>query len=744
MGSKEVQELVAEAGRQVFGILGRLRLTDTVKNLFYSFERNFPKLRDPMDRMLLKYRGAASRSYRSDTSMYADSEWYDNPRAEKDPLVSVIVPNYNHSEYLRQRLDSIYSQTYKNYEVILLDDCSKDNSRKILDEYLGRYPDRTRSCYNEENSGSVFRQWEKGISLARGRYIWIAESDDWCEPNFLEETVPLLRYQSVIIAFSRSVFMRDGEQTWSTEEYLKDTQFDWNNPFLMTANDAMSRGFAVMNIIPNVSSAVFRNVGRIPAEIKGMWGTMKLCGDWAFYLELIKGGAIAYTNGTTNYYRIHSASTSLNVQHSERYYLERAEISKYVARNYKVDTKVFDENLRILKEHYSQNNYGDDPDVVDDWYRIDDIVKESEGRRPSVMMCCYSFQMGGGELFAIHLANALKEKGYQITFADFNLEGYSPEVRDLLRPDIPVVTISDYESIGRIEEKYGIDVIHTHHGSVDRIVAKFGEGSCRHVVTLHGMYESSMPDECSVLVRTVYPRCARFSYIADKNLIPFKNEGLYDPSRFVKIGNGLEPGCPEPVPRSSLNIPEDAFVLCLVSRALPEKGWMEAKRCVIAANGRSKRPIHLVLVGSGEAYNLVQKEGSPYIHAVGQKNNPRSYYAMADAGILPSYYSGESYPLSIMECMFCGKPVIASDIGEIPSILDDGSGNKAGILFSLVDGRIPEDELTNIICRLADDRIFYESLLPAVKAASEKLDIATIAQRYGQIYSETLSEKHRA
>ncbi len=737
MGSKEGQELIADLGRMTYGALDRLRLVGPLKNVFYAFQRNFPKLRDPMDKILLRYRGAMSRSYSADTSMYADAEWYDNPRPKgKEPFVSIIVPNYNHEKYLRQRLDSIYGQTYRNYEVILLDDCSSDDSRTILNEYRDRYPDRTRCEFNETNSGGVFRQWRKGISLAKGDYIWIAESDDWCDPNFLEELVPMLDYQSVMIAFSPSVFMRDGQQTWSTEEYLKDTKFDWNNPFLMTANDAMSRGFAVMNIIPNVSSAVFRNIGSVPEEVEDMWGRMKLCGDWAFYLDLIKGGAIAYTNRTVNYYRIHSGSTSLNVQHTERFYLERAEISKYVARNYRVDPEVFDENLRVLKEHYVQNNYGDDPSVVESWYVLDDIVKEMESRRPSVMMCCYSFQMGGGELFAIHLANALKDKGCPVTFADFNLDTYSNGVRELLRPDIPVITISDYESIGRIEEKYGIDVVHTHHGSVDKIVAKFGKESCRHIVTLHGMYESSSQDERSVLVRTVYPRCARFAYIADKNLVPFKDEGLYDPSRFVKIGNGLEPGCPEAVPRDSLGIPEDAFVLCLVSRALPEKGWMEAKRCVISANERGGRPIHLVLVGSGEAYDLVQKEPDQHIHAVGQRNNPRAYYAMADAGILPSYYSGESYPLSIIECLMCGKPVIASDIGEIPSILDDGDGNKAGILFSLEDGRVPEGVLTDIIRRLADDYASYSKLLPLVKKAAERQDIGKVADRYVELYSD--------
>ena len=78
----------------------------------------------------------------------------------KNDLVSIIVPNYNHALYLRERLDSIYSQTYKKFEVILLDDASSDNSVEILTEYAQKYPQKTRLIVNEKNSGKVFCSME--------------------------------------------------------------------------------------------------------------------------------------------------------------------------------------------------------------------------------------------------------------------------------------------------------------------------------------------------------------------------------------------------------------------------------------------------------------------------------------------------------------------------------------------------------------------------------------------------------
>ena len=284
-----------------------------------------------------------------------DYDWLMEMEEEKEinnPLVSVIVPNYNHAPYLKERLDSIYNQTYENIEVILLDDCSTDNSREILLEYAEKYSDKTIVAFNEKNVGKVNLQWNKGLALAKGEYIWIAESDDWCELDFLEKLVPKMNYQSVMIAFARSVFMTDGVKTWSTEEYLHDTDIDWTKSFDMTSSEAIQKGFAKKNIIPNVSSAIFRNVKQLPEEVMDIWKNIKLCGDWIFYLYMLKGGTFSYVVETTNYYRIHRGSTSLKVQKTDEYYREQETVSRYISKNYNVDVHVFEDVLQDLKKHY--------------------------------------------------------------------------------------------------------------------------------------------------------------------------------------------------------------------------------------------------------------------------------------------------------------------------------------------------------------------------------------------------------
>src|SRR4051794_37670590 len=104
--------------------------------------------------------------------------------------VSVVVPSYNHARFLAQRLDSIAGQTYRDFEIILLDDASQDGSAEICERFAVQH-----SCKfirNQVNSGGAFAQWNKGIRAATGEYVWIAESDDFADHRLLETLIDRL------------------------------------------------------------------------------------------------------------------------------------------------------------------------------------------------------------------------------------------------------------------------------------------------------------------------------------------------------------------------------------------------------------------------------------------------------------------------------------------------------------------------------------------------------------------------
>ena len=108
----------------------------------------------------------------------------------KVPKVSVIIPNYNHAAFLRRRMDSVLQQTYRDFEIIYLDNASTDDSGEVFSAFAT--DERIRAVLNTTNTGIPGKQWNKGVLEARGEYVWIAESDDYADEHFLELLVPQL------------------------------------------------------------------------------------------------------------------------------------------------------------------------------------------------------------------------------------------------------------------------------------------------------------------------------------------------------------------------------------------------------------------------------------------------------------------------------------------------------------------------------------------------------------------------
>ncbi len=178
------------------------------------------------------------------------------------PTVSVIVPNYNHARFLPKRIESIFGQSFQNFELILLDDCSTDDSRSILCRYAS--DPRVRVEFNEVNSGSSFKQWNKGVSLARGEYVWIAESDDYADRQLLETLVTTLGADpTVMLAYCRSWRVTEDDQ----KNGFGDWYLDYLDPQRWTANfvtdgvEECQNYFVYSNPVPNASAVVFRRAG---------------------------------------------------------------------------------------------------------------------------------------------------------------------------------------------------------------------------------------------------------------------------------------------------------------------------------------------------------------------------------------------------------------------------------------------------------------------------------------------------
>ncbi len=121
--------------------------------------------------------------------------------SEREPKISVIVPVYKVEPYLRKCLDSIVNQTYRNLQIILVDDGSPDNCGAICDEYAAK--DRRIKVVHQENGG-VSAARNAGLKLAEGDYIGWVDSDDWIEPGMYENLLKnILKYKADIAVCSR-------------------------------------------------------------------------------------------------------------------------------------------------------------------------------------------------------------------------------------------------------------------------------------------------------------------------------------------------------------------------------------------------------------------------------------------------------------------------------------------------------------------------------------------------------------
>lgn len=220
-------------------------------------------------------------------------------------LVSVIIPNYCHARYLDQRIQSVLVQTYQNFEIIILDDCSPDDgaSRAVIEKYRSN-PHVSHIVYNEVNSGSPFIQWEKGISLAHGELIWIAESDDACEPTLLEELVARLdENPNASVAFCRTIAFDEGIFYGEIgPKNIKDGLI--KGPEFI--HDYMRSGCGIVN----ASSAVFRKSSI--AGISNEYKTYRGSGDRLFWIEMAEQGDVVFIDKQLNFFRTHTNNSTKN------------------------------------------------------------------------------------------------------------------------------------------------------------------------------------------------------------------------------------------------------------------------------------------------------------------------------------------------------------------------------------------------------------------------------------------------
>jgi glycosyltransferase involved in cell wall biosynthesis len=257
--------------------------------------------------------------------------------------VSVLITSYNNAEFLDQRIRSVLGQTYSDFEIIILDDASTDNSRDIIENYRD-HPKVFYINYDKKNSGSPFGQWKNGIRLARGEWIWIAESDDWCESNFLEELMSMATLDDkIVLCYCQSVIVGDKHKILgeTKAEYLEE---------VLDGSLFIKKKMLMINDIMNVSMAIFKKdaFNEIPEEYE----SMKYCGDWLFWIYISLKGKVYISGKYLNYFRRHAGNVTSEAIRQGLDFIEGRKIFSIICENVELSETEVTENLQQKVNYY--------------------------------------------------------------------------------------------------------------------------------------------------------------------------------------------------------------------------------------------------------------------------------------------------------------------------------------------------------------------------------------------------------
>jgi glycosyltransferase involved in cell wall biosynthesis len=662
------------------------------------------------------------------------------------PKVSAIVPNYNHGRFLAQRLDSILAQTYPNISITVLDDCSSDHSRDVIDEYVERYPDRITKMYNTTNSGGVFNQWRKGVESADGALVWICESDDFCEPDFVEKLVPHFADDSVQMAFGRILETDiEGSPNLWLDTYREHAEPGiWATSLVRPAADWFAHGFGVNNLIANVGGCLFRR-SPIPVSVWQQAATYRVVGDWYLYLQIAGGGQIAWEPEAVSYFRRHGSNTSSSSFNGTGFYAELERVMIEMRKVWPIPDSTVIRFHNNIVEQYRHFKVEDTHGSLDRHCNLEKMLAVKPRPR-HVLLSMYGFIPGGGENFPIQLANSLVDAGWIVSMLIFVSSEVNEHMRAALNPAVSVYDSAWVTEYGcdRFIREAGISLIHSHTVGAEMHFFHLWnlDPEIPYVVTLHGSYEAS--DISPEMMRQISTSVDHFVYTADKNLLPLEGQG-FAPDRFTKMANAM-PIDPLPFPktRAEMGISEEAIVFTLVARGIQRKGWrtaIEAFRQIRKTH--PNRPMHLCLVGEGDEPDRHRKKygSDPDISFLGYQSRIHGLYRISDVAIVPTRFAGESYPLCIIQALQVGTPVVSTDVGEIRKMLQNEAGVRGGIITAAMrDTDTFIATFTKAMESILDDRL-RETLAKGALELGKKYDMAPLVEIYGGLYQRVIDTR---
>lgn len=377
-----------------------------------------------------------------------------------------------------------------------------------------------------------------------------------------------------------------------------------------------------------------------------------------------------------------------------------------------------------------------------------------------ILLAVETLHPGGAEMFALRLVAALSQRHEVVLLRLYpeaintELVAQHPGKFTHAAPEIPLdivwrkidrlirILSIDFSirewwvkrSVKQLIAKFKPDVIHSNQVKVDYVMAQV----VRHeafVITLHGDYKTfdTLKDISRRILnfdkklRAIVSAKPAFVCIADSQREFFASKGVKDAS-VTKIYNGY----PNRVPPSSRKA--GIFTFGMIARGIREKGWEIAIEAFLRVQ-RDFPNTRLLLAGDSKYMQELQTAyaDKASIQFSGHTSDPVSWISQLDIGLLPSYYSSESLPTSVIEYLLCGIPVIASKAGEIEAMIASAEGSAGQTIQLLHDGSDAE-RLAFEMKKYLADRGLYQEHSRLAKQAFQKFDMEHCVEAYEKLY----------
>lgn len=631
------------------------------------------------------------------------------------PLVTIVTPYFNQGQTINETIQSVLSQTYTNFEYIIVNDGSSARDSKILSSIETN--SKVKILHHKINigKGSPAAARNSGIEIANGKYIICLDSDDKLDPSYIEKCVIVLENNPSI-----SLVTTDIQSFGFKDDLMRYCEYD---PRKLLSN----------NLVSTAAMFTKESWSKVGGYKTGIGYE-----DWEFWINLAENGYYGQL--------IPEALFQYRVTISSRYTKDKIKHYDNI-RNIKYLHPNFD---KIVKAGWRNHNKNQILVVPKTSYINLDKTSEykefSNNKNSNILVLTNWMTFGGAETLTINFCREIKNK-YNLHFItglpsnnewEYKFKEISPFIYHM--PNLITNKSLYLEFVSNYIKTRNIDVLHIIH--TDIAFDMLPEIKKRHpklkiIVTMFNDRVESYFNP-SINLRKYID-----IYTTD-NLLTAKHYSHELPASkpVITIPNGVD--CydifnPDLFDRGAerlkLGISEDDIAIFFIGRLSEEKNpdvYLSAAQRVLESGNNPK--VKFFVVGDGGMRLDVEKQiaaiGSGSIFYLGYQSDIPRLLSAADIFVLPS--SIEGFPLSILEAMAMNVAVVASDVGAVSDVIVNRRDG-----FVVRPGSV--DDITKIIIKLANNK----KLLDKIKTTAQtklrkKYSNVILGENYSNLYKDIL------